>query len=170
MCFLGTFRTGVILTGLAVFRTVELDDLFLAGTQTEGRQVDRVSTHIGDASVFVKVLCQHHRLADSEAQFTSSFLLQSRGGKGRSRRTLQRLLANALHSESSILAFLQEGNHLLTCLETASQDSLHLSGRAIRIGNGKDTVDAVESLTLEILNLTLALNNQTYGYTLNATC
>ena len=66
----------MILAYLAVLLTIELGNLFLAGIDTQAREVDRVSTHIGDLSVFIEMLGYHHCLADREAQLTGSFLLQ----------------------------------------------------------------------------------------------
>ena len=64
---LGTFRAGVILAYLAVFLTIQLGNLFLAGIDTQGGEVYRVCTHIGNLSVFVQVLSHHHGLAYRKA-------------------------------------------------------------------------------------------------------
>ena len=65
--FLSTLGTGVVLAHLAVFLAVELGNLLLAGIDTQTREVHRVSTHIGNLSVFIQVLGNHHRLTDGEA-------------------------------------------------------------------------------------------------------
>ena len=64
---LSTLRIGVILTYLAVFLAIELGNLLLAGIDTQTREVDRVSTHIGNLSVLIQVLSHHHGLTNGEA-------------------------------------------------------------------------------------------------------
>ena len=64
---LGTFRTGMILAYLAVWLAIEFLDFLLAGIDAQAGEVDRVGTHVGDLSVLVQVLGNHHRLANREA-------------------------------------------------------------------------------------------------------
>ena len=116
----------MILAYLAVFLTVELGDLLLAGIDTQTRQVHGVRTHIGNLSVFIQVLGNHHRLTHGEAQFTGSLLLQGRSGEGRCRGTLQRLLADRLYGIGGIDALLQELLHLLVGLQALCQRGLYL--------------------------------------------
>ena len=55
-------------------------------------------------------------------------------------------------------------------LQALGQSRPDLCLRTVCIGNGKDTHNAIERLTLESLNLTLALNNQSDGHALYTTC
>ena len=120
--------------------------------------------------MFIQVLCHHHRLADGEAQLAGCFLLQGRSSEWRRRSTLQRLLADRLYGEVCFHTLLQEFLHLLVRLHALSQRCLYLCLRTIRIGNSKNTIYAIVGLALEVLNLALTLNNQSYGNTLHTTC
>ena len=116
------------------------------------------------------MLSHHHRLTHGEAKLSCGFLLQGRSGEWRCGSALNRFLADAIHTEGGILAFLQESIHLFLCLETAAQLSFDLCGRAVGIDDGKHAIHIIVSLTLEILDLTLTLYNQAYGNTLYTTC
>ena len=168
--FLGTFRMGLVMTRLAVLLAIETVDFCLAGIDAEIRQVDGVGTHIGDTSVLIQSLGDHHRLTDGEAQLTGSLLLQGRCGKGRCWCTLHRLFLDAVHRECGVLAFLQEGLCLLCGLETGTQGGFDLRSRTVGVGDGKDTIHTIIGLALEILDLALTLHNQTDGNTLYTSC
>ena len=76
MRLLCTLGIGAILARLAIFFAIKFLDFLLAGIDAERREVDRVSTHISNASVLIQVLRNHHRLADGESQFAGSLLLE----------------------------------------------------------------------------------------------
>ena len=167
---LGTLRTGVVLAHFGVFLAVELADFLLGGVDAQSGEVYRVGTHIGNLSVLVEVLGNHHGLADRKAQLAGGLLLEGRGGEGRCRRTLHGLLAHAIDGKGCLLALLQELRHLVVRLHALCQGGLHLGLRAVAVGDGKDGVDAVIGLAGERLYLTLTLDNEAYGHTLHTTC
>ena len=168
--FLSTLRTGVILAHLAVFLTIELGNLLLAGVDTQAREVDGVRTHIGNLSVFIQVLSHHHGLTDGKAQFAGSFLLQGRGGERGSGSTLHGLFHYGFNDVGCLFAFLQELLDLFVGLHALGQRSLHFRLRTVRIGNGKNTIDAIVGLAVEILDFAFAFDNQSYCHTLYAAC
>ena len=134
MSLLRTLGGSVILADLAVFLTPELDNLLLAGVDAKTRQVHGVGTHIGNQSVFIEMLCNHHRLTHREAQFAGCFLLQGGCGEGRGRHTLQRLLLDVSDTELCRLALFQELLHLFVGFETGIQLRLYLALRTVGIG------------------------------------
>ena len=159
----------MILAHLAVLLAIQLSDLLLRGVDAQAAQVHRVRTHVRDASVFIEVLCHHHRLTHGVAQLACGFLLQGRGGEWGRRRALHRLLLDSLYGEGGILAFVQERHHFLLGLETLAQRGLHLCHRTVGVGNGEDTAHVVVCLALEGLYLALTLYDKTYGNTLHTT-
>ena len=166
---LSSLRTGMILAHLAVFLAIEFGNLLLAGIDAQAREVHRVRTHIGNLSVLIQVLSHHHRLADGKAQFAGSFLLQGRCREGGSWRTLHGLLHYSVNNERGFFALLQELLYLFVRLHALSQRSLHFRLRTISIGNGKNTIDAIVGLTVEVLDFAFTLDNQTYCHTLYTT-
>ena len=54
-------------------------------------------------------------------------------------------------------------------LQTLSQCGFYFGLRSIRIADGEDTGNAVVRFALEILNLTFALNNESYSNALHTT-
>ena len=117
MSFLCTLRAGVEVARVAVLSTIETRNLFLAGTDTECRQVNRVGTHIGDMSVLVESLCHHHGLRHGESQLAGCFLLHRTGSKRWCRHALHGLLRDAFHHEIGIHALLKECHRLIVRLE-----------------------------------------------------
>ena len=53
VCLLRTLRFGAELTGMYVLFSVLLRDHLFAGSQSQGREVDRVGTHIGDSTALI---------------------------------------------------------------------------------------------------------------------
>ena len=76
----------------------------------------------------------------------------------------------ALHGEGGLLAKLQELLHLVLGLQALGQRGLHLAHRTVRVGDGEDAVHTIVGLALEGLQLALALNDESNGDTLHATC
>ena len=113
------------------------------------------------------MLGHHHRLTDGKAKLTGGLLLQSRRGKWGSRRALDGLSDDTLNRIVSCLALFKESLHLFFRLEASTQLSLHLRCRTIGVSDGEDTIHHVINLALEILDLTLPLDNQPDCHTLN---
>ena len=82
--FLRSFRFGMELAALDVTFAHEFLDDSRAGIDTQRRQIDRVRTHVGDASGFIQALGYHHGLRHGKTEFVGRFLLQ-RGSGERSR-------------------------------------------------------------------------------------
>ena len=157
----------MVVAWTAVFLAVGLDDFLLAGVDAEAGEVDRVGTHIRDLSALVEPLGHHHRLAHGEAQLAGCLLLQRRGGEGRCRRALQRLLLHVADDKLCRLALLQESQHLVVRLQTGIQLGLHFRDRPVGVGQTEDGVHTVEGFALESLYLALALHDEADGHALH---
>ena len=160
----------MVVARTAVCCSVELRDFLLAGSDAQFREVHAVRTHIGDASVFIQALGNHHRLTHGEAQTACRLLLQRRRSEGRRRRTLQRFLRHGSHAELCILACFEESHGLVVLLEAVRQLGFHLRLRSVVVGNGKDGIHAVVGFTLESLDFALAFYDQAHRNALHTTC
>ncbi len=168
MRLLSALRMGLELTRTAVLLAVVLDDFLLAGTQGERGEMDAVGTHVGDASALVKTLGNDHCLRHREAELASGLLLQRGGGERWCGLALERFLRHAAHAEMGALALIEEGHHLVVGLEAAVELSLHLTRGAVGVVEQEHGADAVERLTLEMLYLALALDDELHHDALHA--
>ena len=155
---------------MAVFGTVEARDFVFARTNAEARQVHRVGTHIGDVSAFIEALRHHHRLRNRKTEFAGGFLLQGRSGERRCRRAFQGLFRDALHREFGIATLLEEGQCLVVGLETGRERGGNLLWIVAAAREHEFSRDVVVGFALEVLDFALALDNQSHGNALHATC
>ena len=165
---LGALRRGVILAHLRVLLTVELGDLLLGRVDGQAAQVDRVGTHVGDATALVEMLRHHHRLADGEAQLAGGFLLQRRRGEGGRGHALLGFLLDLLDGERGVLAQFKELLGLALRLEALREGGLHLRLRPVGIDDAERAGHVVVGLALEGLQLALALDDEAHGDALHA--
>ena len=170
VCLLCALGIGVKLARLAVLLAPELCDFLLARVDAQRGEVHRVGTHIGDASVFIQVLCHHHGLRHGESQFAGSLLLQGRGGEWRCWRALERFFCHAADGEVGFLAFVQKRLHLVVGGETLVQFGLHFCHRPIFCAYAKNGIHTVIRFAFKPLYFSFPFHNQSHGNALHATC
>ena len=104
------------------------------------------------------MLGHHHRLTHGKAQLAGCLLLQGRRGEGGGRRALHRFLRHRFYLIGGIYTLLQELLHLRVGLQSLGERGPYLRLRTVRIGNRKNTTDAIVRLALESLYLALAFH------------
>ncbi len=80
---------------LEVFLAVGCGDFLRNSLQCHLREIERVGTHVGDESVLVKLLGNHHSLGNGHSELARGFLLERGSGERRCRRLFQRMYINA---------------------------------------------------------------------------
>ena len=115
------------------------------------------------------MLGDSHCLRHSESQLTCGLLLQCRCSERRSRRSLQRFLANSIRLELSLLTLVEESQHFVATFKPSRQFGLHFRHCPILVLHGKDGIDSVIRLALEILYFPFTLNDKSDGNTLHTT-
>ena len=170
MGFLCPFGLCMEVTGRAILLTKEFGDRLLTAVDGKCREVDAVGTHIGDASVFIELLCNAHGLRHGEPQLSGSFLLQGRSRERRRRRALQRFFRHIAHGEDSVLATVEEVESLIVCGKALIELCLDLHTKVITIYGCEDGSNTVVRLTLEGLYLTFTLYDESDGHALYTSC
>ena len=166
MGFLRTLGLCMEVTGRAILLTKEFGDRLLTAVDGECREIDAIGTHVGDASVLIELLRDAHGLRHGESELPGSFLLQRGSGERRRGRALQRFFRHIAYGEDSVFATVEEVECLLVCGEALVEFCLDLHADVVAIDGREDSRDTVVRLTLECLDLTLTLHDESDGYAL----
>ena len=118
------FRFGMELAALDVTFTHEFLDDCRAGIDAQRRQIDRVRTHVGDASGFIQALGYHHGLRHGETEFVGRFLLQRGSGERSRRHAFLRSCGDVADGKGRAFAAFQETSGFLLVFETLVQFGL----------------------------------------------
>ena len=164
--FLCTFAGCVVITCLDILLSHAFGNLLFTGSKAQGRQIDTVGTHVGNQTVLVQTLCNHHCLGNTQSQLVCSFLLQGAGRERWRRHTLGRLANYFTYPQISVLTCFQESLRFMFRSKAVCQFSLYL----VAIVSIQTGCNAVRIISLEIDNFPFPFYNQSYGYALNTTC
>lgn len=165
--FLRSFRFGMELAALDVTFTHEFLDDCRAGIDAQRRQIDRVRTHVGDASGFIQALGYHHGLRHGETEFVGRFLLQRGSGERSRRHAFLRSCGDVADGKGRAFAAFQETSGFLLVFETLVQFGLDFRA-FLAIGRREKGYYAITFFAFELLDFPFAFHNQAYGHALHA--
>ena len=101
MRLLRVFRLGLINTRFfwQISAVVTVGNRLASGGNGAVIHLHAIGSHVSNRTVFIKPLCDPHRMAGRKAKFARRFLLQGRGGERRLRIAGDRLRFNAVDTE-----------------------------------------------------------------------
>ena len=164
--FLCTARLGGVLTALVVVVAIVLLHLLGDSAESEGGEVHRVGTHVGDATSLVKRLRHTHGLRNREAQFAGCFLLEGGSGEWWCWALGERTHIHIANGKRGIFTRLKECHGIVAAIKTARQFCRQRGIGAKRLHGTRHTE---VWFTLEIGNLLLAVGNEAHSHTLHTT-
>ena len=166
--FLGTLALGVVLACLDILGTIVGGNFLLGHAEGEARKVDRVGTHIGNFSRFVKLLGDAHGVGHRKAQFSCGLLLQGGGSERWCRIAHGGFLLDAVDLIARIDARLQELACFFLCIKAMRQLGEQVVFLSVSY-EGELCDHAVGTALHKILDFLLALDDEAHSHRLHTT-